>query len=71
MLFNSSFIVPHHRLFRFFVSRVQTAATAEFLEFETLRRRLLILRRYVITALAFGALKHNVIARHDSPYPSS
>jgi hypothetical protein len=49
------------------VCTVQAAATAELPEFEPLRRRLLILRRHVVAAFAFGALKHNVIARHNSP----
>ena len=56
-----------HPLLRLFVTRMQTATTAELLEFEALRRRLLILRRHVITALAFRALKHNVISCHNSP----
>jgi hypothetical protein len=68
--FHSAFSVPRSS-FRLFVSRVQTAATAELPEFEALRRRLLILRLHVITALAFCALKHNVIARHVSPHHSN
>jgi hypothetical protein len=49
------------------VASVATAETAELAEFQPLRRRLLILRRNVITMLAFRALQHNIIARHNSP----
>src|SRR5205085_5021223 len=54
-------------LLRLFVVRVPTAAAAELAELQPLRRRLLILRRHVITTLAFRALKHNIIAWHNSP----
>ena len=60
------FITPHSS-FRLFVSRVATAAAAELPELQALRRRLLVLRRHVIATLAFRALKHDVIAWHNSP----
>jgi hypothetical protein len=48
------------------------AATAtEFAEFQAVGRGLLVLGRYVIPALACLTLKHNVIARHNSPIPAS
>jgi hypothetical protein len=49
------------------VASVATAETAEFAELQPFRRRLLILRRNVVTVLAFRALQHNIIARHNSP----
>jgi hypothetical protein len=49
------------------VSLVLAAAAAKLIEFETLRRRFLVLRRHVVAAFALGALQHNVIARHISP----
>jgi hypothetical protein len=61
----SAFILP--RLFSFLVASVATAETAEFAELQPFRRRLLILRRNVVTVLAFRALQHNIIARHNSP----
>jgi hypothetical protein len=51
-------------LLRLFVCSVQTAAAAELPELQALGRRLLILRRHVVAALALGALQHNVVARH-------
>jgi hypothetical protein len=63
--FHSSFRV-HHSSFCFLVSRVLAATAAELAKFKTLRGRLLILCRHVITTFAIGALKHNVIARHNS-----
>ena len=65
-LFNSSFIVPRSS-FRFLVSRMLAATAAELTKLKTLRGRLLILGRHVITTLTIRALKHNVIARHKSP----
>src|SRR5436305_9792906 len=61
----SSFIPPP--LLRFFVSRVATAAAAELPELQALRRRLPVLRRHVVAALALGALQHNVVAWHKLP----
>src|SRR5437868_8628933 len=61
----SSLIPPP--LLRFFVSRVAAAAAAELPELQALRRRLLILRRHVVAALALGALQHNVVAWHKLP----
>jgi hypothetical protein len=55
------------RLLRFLVASVATAETAELAELQPFRRRLLILRRNVVTMLAFRALQHNIIARHNSP----
>ena len=46
--------------------RVLTAASAELLELQTIRSCLLVLRRYVIAALAIAALQYNVIAWHKS-----
>src|SRR2546421_3806404 len=66
-----AFPVTCHRspvtLFRLFVSRVAAAAAAELPELQALRRRLLVLRRHVVAALALGALQHNVVAWHKSP----
>ena len=56
-----------HPLLRFLVSRVLAATAAELTKLKTLRGRLLILRRHVITTLTIRALKHNIIARHKSP----
>jgi hypothetical protein len=44
-----------------------TATAAKLLEFQTLRRRLLILRRHIIATFAVRALKHNIITRHNLP----
>ena len=57
-----------HPLFRLLVSSVLAATAAEFAELKTLRGRLLILGRHVVTTFAVRALKHNVIARHKSPF---
>ena len=43
------------------------ATAAELTKLKTLRGRLLILGRHVITTLTIRALKHNIIARHKSP----
>ena len=53
-------------LFRLFVIRVLTAAPAELLKLQPIRRRFLVLARYVIAALTITALQHNVIAWHKS-----
>jgi hypothetical protein len=53
-------------LFRFLVIRVFTAAPAELLELQPIRSCFLVLRRYVIAALAIAALQYNVIAWHKS-----
>jgi hypothetical protein len=65
LIHHSAFCI--HHLLRLFVARVPTATTTELAELQTLRRRLLILRRRVITTLAFRALQHNIIAWHKSP----
>ena len=57
-----------HPLLRFLVSRVLAATSAELTKLQTLRGRLLILRRHVVATLAVRALKHNIIARHKSPF---
>ena len=51
---------------RFFMIRVLTAAPAELLKLQAIRSCLLVLRRYVIAALAIAALQYNVIAWHIS-----
>jgi hypothetical protein len=51
-------------LLRFLVRPVQAATAAELPELQTLGRRLLVLRRHVVAALALCALQHNVVARH-------
>ena len=56
----------HNALLRLFVIRVLTAAPAELLKLQPIRRRFLVLARYVIAALAITALQHNVIAWHKS-----
>jgi hypothetical protein len=43
------------------------ATAAKLTELQTLRRRLFIFGRHVITAFAVRTLKHNIIARHNSP----
>jgi hypothetical protein len=50
---------------RFLVASVLAATATEFFELEPIGRRLLVLRRGVITALAFTTLEHNVIAWHN------
>jgi hypothetical protein len=67
VIHHSAFIFP--RLFRFLVRFVATAETAELAELQPFRRSLLILRRNVITMLAFRALQHNIIARHNLTFP--
>src|SRR5947209_14626028 len=64
--FHSSFRI-HHSSLRFLVRPVLAAAAAELPELQALRRRLLILRRHVVAALALGALQHDVVARHNLP----
>jgi hypothetical protein len=44
---------------------VFTAAAAELTEFQTLSRRLFVLRRYVIATFAITALQHNIVTRHS------
>ncbi len=44
---------------------VETAAIAEFLKLQPLRRGLFIFRRRVVATLARRALQHYVIARHN------
>jgi hypothetical protein len=66
LLFHPSSLIPPP-LFGFLVAFVATAETAELAELQPFRRRLLVLRRNVVTMLAFRALQHNIIARHNSP----
>jgi hypothetical protein len=61
---SSSFIV--HNLFRFLVRPVHPAIIAELFELKPIWRLLLVLRRDVITMLAFCALKRDVISWHNS-----
>ena len=49
----------------FLMASVLPATATEFLELEPIGRRLLVFRRYVIAALAFTTLEHNVIAWHN------
>ena len=51
-------------LFAFPVHRMAATATAEFFEFQAVRRVLLVLCRHVITLFALGALQNYVISRH-------
>src|SRR5437868_7501323 len=55
----------------FLMIRVLTASPAELLELQTIWSRFLVLRRYVIAALAIAALQYNVIAWHYSTSPIS
>jgi hypothetical protein len=52
-------------LFGLFVTSVLAATATEFIEFQPIRRGLLILGRHVVPTLAFVTLKHNVIAWHN------
>ena len=54
------------RLLGFFVTSVLAATAAELAEFQPIRRGLLILGRYVVTALTCTTLKNNIIAWHSS-----
>ena len=54
---------------RFFMIRVLTAAPAELLKLQAIRSCLLVLRRYVVAALAIAALQYNIIAWHYSTSP--
>jgi hypothetical protein len=66
LIHHSSLRIQHSSL-RLFVRPVLAAAAAELPELQALRRRLLILRRHVVAALALGALQHDVVARHNLP----
>ena len=57
-------------LFRFLMRAMHPALVAKLLEFKTVGRLLLILRRDVIAVLALGALQCNVISRHNSSFQS-
>jgi hypothetical protein len=46
--------------------RVFAATATELTELQPIRRGLLILGRYVVAALALIALKHDVVAWHNS-----
>ena len=52
---------------RFFMASMLPATTAELLKLQPIRRGFLVLGRSVVAAFAVSALKHNVIARHNSP----
>lgn len=45
---------------------VRTATTAKLLEFEPVRRRLLILCRHVVAFFALCALQNDIIAWHKT-----
>lgn len=47
------------------MQRMAATATAKLLEFQPIRRVLLVFRRYVITFLALRALQNNIISRHN------
>ena len=51
-------------LFRLFVTSVFAATAAELAKLKPIRRGLLILGRYVVTAFAVNTLKNNIIAWH-------
>jgi hypothetical protein len=63
ILHRSSFLL--YRLLCLFVSRVFATTSAELLKLKALGCRLLIFRRYIVTAFAIRTLKHNIIARHS------
>ena len=45
-----------------------TAASAKLAKLESLRRRLLIFRRCIITTLTIRALQYYIVARHNLPF---
>ena len=49
---------------------VATAATAEFLELQPVRRVLLVLGRYVVAFLTLGALQNYIVSRHNLYFAS-
>jgi len=51
-------------LLGFLMTSVLATTATKLLKFKPIRRGLLILRRYIVTILAVGALKYNIIARH-------
>jgi hypothetical protein len=53
-------------LFRFFMTCVLTAASAELLELQTIGSCLFVLRRHVIAALTVTALQYNIVSWHNS-----
>ena len=55
----------------FLVIYVLTAATAELFELETFRCSLLVLRSYIVPALAFDALQYDVVTWHKLKSPIS
>jgi hypothetical protein len=61
---SSSFILPPSSLLRLFMVSVFAATAAELAKLKPIRRGLLILGRYVVTALACTTLKNNIIAWH-------
>jgi hypothetical protein len=60
----SSFILPPSSLLCFLVISVFAATAAELAKLKPVRRGLLILGRYVVSALACTTLKNNIIAWH-------
>ena len=61
----SSFILPPSTLLCFLVISVFAATAAELAKLKPVRRGLLILGRYVVSALACTTLKNNIIAWHN------
>jgi hypothetical protein len=53
-----------HPLLRFFMISVFAATATELAELKPIRRGLLILGRYVVTALTSTTLKNNIVAWH-------
>jgi hypothetical protein len=64
------FLLPAYGLLRFLVRAMRPAFVAKLLEFKTVGRLLLILRRDVIAILALGALQCDVISWHKSSFQS-
>ena len=61
----SSFILPPLSLLRFLMISVFAATAAELAKLKPVRRGLLILGRYVVSALACTTLKNNIVAWHN------
>ncbi len=59
---------PCLSLLGFLMVCVLAATSTKLGKLQPVGRGLLILRCYVVAALAYTTLEHNVIARHNSPY---
>ena len=55
-----------NQLFILSMQSVAAAAAAELIEFQAVRRVLLVLGRYVVALFALGALQNYVISWHKS-----